>query len=243
MAILSGMLAGGVTGLLHTKCKIPAILSGILTMISLYSVNLRIIGKANISLLGEDTIITKIINVLPTRLASVSNINTWVTIFLGVVFAIGLIGALYWFFGTEIGAAIRATGNNEEMVRALSGNTDTMKILGLVIGNGLVSLSGALVTQAQGYADVGMGTGTIVIGLASIVIGEALFGKRFSFAYKLMSVVVGSIIYRIIIAVVLQLGLNTDDMKLLTGVIVAVALSVPELRKQSQIRRKMKSYH
>lgn len=242
-ATIAGMLAGAVTGLLHTKCKIPAILSGILTMISLYSINLRIMGKANIPLLGEDTIITKIINVLPGAFTSFVNINAWVTMFIGIVFSIGLIAALYWFFGTEVGAAIRATGNNEDMVRALSGNTDVMKILGLVIGNGLVSLSGGLVTQSQGYADVGMGTGTIVIGLASIVIGEALFGKRFSFAYKLMSVIVGSILYRIIIAFVLQLGLNTDDLKLLTGIIVAVALSVPELNKQREMKKKMKSYN
>lgn len=242
-AAIAGMLAGAVTGLLHTKCKIPAILSGILTMISLYSINLRIMGKANIPLLGEDTIITKIINILPGAFTSFVNINAWVTMFIGIVFSIGLIAALYWFFGTEVGAAIRATGNNEDMVRALSGNTDVMKILGLVIGNGLVSLSGGLVTQSQGYADVGMGTGTIVIGLASIVIGEALFGKRFSFAYKLMSVIVGSILYRIIIAFVLQLGLNTDDLKLLTGIIVAVALSVPEFNKQREMKKKMKSYN
>lgn len=243
IATLSGMAAGAVTGLLHTKCKIPAILSGILTMISLFSINLRVMGKANTPLLGVDTIITKIINILPESITSIYNINAWVTMSVGIVFTIATIGILYWFFGTEIGSTIRATGNNEDMVRALGGNTDVMKILGLVIGNGLVGLSGGLVAQTQGYADVGMGTGTIVIGLASIVIGEALFGRRFSFAYKLMSVVIGSVLYRIIIAVVLQLGLKTDDMKLLTGVLVTVALSVPEFNRQRAMKKKMRSYN
>lgn len=243
IATIAGMLAGAVTGVLHTKCKIPAILSGILTMISLYSINLRVMGQANIPLLGVDTIITKIINILPESITSIYNINAWVTIFVGIGFTIATIGILYWFFGTEIGCSIRATGNNEDMVRALGANTDVMKILGLVIGNGLVGLSGGLVAQSQGYADVGMGTGTIVIGLASIVIGEALFGRRFSFAYKLLSVVVGSVLYRIIIAIVLQLGLKTDDMKLLTGILVTVALSVPEFNKQRAMKKKMKSYN
>lgn len=230
VAALAGMIAGGVTGLLHTKLKIPAILSGILTMIALYSINLRVMGKANTPLLGVDTIITKIVNILPASLSSVNNIKAWVTLIVGVVFTVVMIAILYWFFGTEVGSAIRATGNNEDMVRALGADTDMMKIFGLVLGNGLVGLSGALVAQSQGYADVGMGTGTIVIGLASIVIGEALFGKRFNFAYKLLSVVIGSVIYRIVIAVVLYFGFNANDLKLLTAVIVTIALSVPALR-------------
>ena len=151
--------------------------------------------------------------------------------FFGVVFSIIMIGILYWFFGTEIGCAIRATGSNEDMIRALGVNTDSMKILGLTISNGLVALSGALVAQSQGYADVGMGTGTIVIGLASLVIGEAIFGKRLNFAFKLTAVIVGSILYRIIIAVVLQLGLETTDLKILTAIIVTIALSVPNINK------------
>ncbi len=148
-----------------------------------------------------------------------------------------MIAVLYWFFGTEIGAAIRATGNNEYMVRALGANTDRMKIAGLFISNGLVALSGALVAQSQGYADVGMGIGTIVIGLASVIIGEVIFGERFSFAYKLMSVLIGSVIYRVIIAVVLQLGLKSTDLKLFTAILVAIALSIPVIKEKSNAMR------
>lgn len=230
-AILAGMISGAVTGFLHTKLKIPAVLSGILTMIALYSINLRIMGQANTSMNGVETIITLIVKALPESLQSNRNINNIVVMAIGAFFGIILIGVLYWFFGTEVGSALRATGNNEAMIRALGTNTEFMKILGLFLGNGFVALSGALVAQSQGYADVGMGTGTIVVGLASIVIGEVVFGRKFNFAYKLMSVVVGSIFYRIIIAVVLQLGLKPSDLKLLTALIVALALSVPVLRK------------
>lgn len=222
-AIFAGMLSGVVTGFLHTKLKIPAILSGILSMIALYSINIRIMGQANISLLGEDTIINSIGS-------GTSFSNNTISLIIGVVCSFIIITLLYWFFGTEIGSAIRATGNNEYMVRALGANTNTMKIIGLLLSNGLVALSGALVAQSQGYADVGMGTGTIVVGLASVIIGEVVFGKRFSFAYKLMAVVCGSIIYRIIIAVVLQLGMKSTDLKLLTAVIVALALASPIIK-------------
>lgn len=231
VASIAGMLAGAVTGILHTKLKIPSVLSGILTMIALYSINIRVMGQSNTPLLGVDTVISKISNILPESFTSISNINTWITMFFGVAFSIIMIGILYWFFGTEIGCAIRATGSNEDMIRALGVNTDSMKILGLTISNGLVALSGALVAQSQGYADVGMGTGTIVIGLASLVIGEAIFGKRLNFAFKLTAVIVGSILYRIIIAVVLQLGLETTDLKILTAIIVTIALSVPNINK------------
>lgn len=237
IATIAGMLAGAVTGVLHTKFKIPAVLSGILTMIALYSINIRIMGQSNTPLLGVDTIVSNIVKVLPTSITSINNINAWVTMALGILFTFATIIILYWFFGTEIGCALRATGNNEDMVRALGANTDTMKILGLVIGNGLVGLSGALVAQSQGYADVGMGTGTIVIGLASIVIGGVVFGKRYTFAYKLMSVVIGSVLYRIIIAVVLQVGMKSSDLKLLTAIIVTIALSVPVIRK-NRVQRK-----
>lgn len=237
IATFAGMLAGTTTGILHTKLKIPAILSGILTMIALYSINIRVTaGKANIPFLRIDTIINKIINVLPTSITeNLSSIQSWVTMLVGIVFAIIIICTLYWFFGTEIGCALRATGNNEFMVRALGENTDKMKIVGLLLGNGLVALSGALVAQSQGFADVGMGTGTIVVGLASIVIGEVFFGRVKSFGAKLISVVVGSIIYRIIIAVVLQLGLKSSDLKLLTAVIVTLALSVPMFKKSKTL--------
>lgn len=230
-AMVAGMIAGAVTGFLHTKLKIPAVLSGILTMIALYSINLRIMGQANTSMNGVETMMTMITKILPASIQANRNINSIVAMVVGAVFGIILIAILYWFFGTEVGSAIRATGNNEAMIRALGANTEFMKTLGLLISNGFVALSGALVAQSQGYADVGMGTGTIVVGLASIVIGEVVFGKRFNFAYKLASVIAGSILYRIIIAVVLQLGLKPSDLKLLTAFIVALALSVPVLRK------------
>ncbi|BCJ93621.1 branched-chain amino acid ABC transporter permease [Anaerocolumna cellulosilytica] len=235
ISLLAGMLSGVITGVLHTKLKIPAILSGILTMIALYSVNLRIMGQSNTPLLGETTILTIIKSLLPsaTELGIQDSVlQNIISIGIGLVFSILVIVILYWFFGTEIGCVVRATGNNEAMVRAQGASTDLTKILGLAIGNGLIALSGGLVAQTQGFADVTMGVGAIVTGLASIVIGEVIFHRRRSFASKLIAIVVGSILYRVIIAIVLQLGLNTNDLKLLTAVLVAVALSVPVLRKQ-----------
>lgn len=229
VAIAAGMVCGLITGILHTKLEIPAILAGILTMIALYSINIRIMGdKSNIPLIGAQTIISVISSAAP---ALTTNI---ITMIIGLIFAGGVIALLYWYFGTEIGSAIRATGNNEYMVRALGVNTDNTKILGLVLSNGLIALSGAMVAQSQGYGDVGMGTGTIMIGLASIIIGEVLMGSRFSFAYKLLSVVVGSIIYRVIIALVLWFGLKSTDLKLFTSVVVILALSVPVLKRKLQ---------
>ena len=228
VAILAGMLAGFVTGILHTKCQIPAILAGILTQIGLYSINLRIMGRSNTPLLKVPTI-------FKGSAEAIGLAQNWVSMVVGLIFTIILIVFLYWFFGTEIGSAIRATGNNENMVRSLGMNTNTHKVLGLAISNGLVALSGALVTQSQGYADVKQGTGAIVIGLASIIIGEVIFGKKSSFGTKLVSVVVGSIIYRIIVAVVLQMGLNTDDLKLLTAILVAAALTVPVMLEKRRL--------
>ena len=228
VAIFAGMLAGFVTGILHTKCQIPAILAGILTQIGLYSINLRIMGRSNTPLLKVPTIFKGIAEAIGLA-------QNWVSMVVGLIFTIILIVFLYWFFGTEIGSAIRATGNNENMVRSLGMNTNTHKVLGLAISNGLVALSGALVTQSQGYADVKQGTGAIVIGLASIIIGEVNFGKKTSFGTKLVSVVVGSIIYRIIVAVVLQMGLNTDDLKLLTAILVAAALTVPVMLEKRRL--------
>lgn len=225
-ALIAGMMAGAMTGFLHTKLKIPAILSGILSQLALYSINMRIMdNKSNLPLLGIDTIVTSLKGVFPTLSDSM------IVLLLGLVVAAGIIGLLYWAFGTEIGCCIRATGNNEFMVRALGGNTDAMKMFGLMLSNGLVALSGALVAQTQGYADVGLGTGAIVIGLASVIIGEVLMGKRFSFAYKLASVVIGSVIYRVIIAFVLWMGLKSTDFKLLTAMLVAAALAIPVLKK------------
>lgn len=228
VSILAGMLAGFVTGILHTKCQIPAILAGILTQIGLYSINLRIMGRSNTPLLKVPTIFKDLAEVIGLA-------QNWVSMVVGLIFTVVLIIFLYWFFGTEIGSAIRATGNNENMVRSLGMNTNTHKVLGLAISNGLVALSGALVTQSQGYADVKQGTGAIVIGLASIIIGEVIFGKKTSFGTKLISVVVGSIIYRIIVAVVLQMGLNTDDLKLLTAILVAAALTVPVMLEKRRL--------
>lgn len=238
--VLAGMIAGAITGLLHTKLKIPAILSGILTMIALYSINLRIMGQPNISLLGRKTIFTSLKEFILNKVLEGggqlsikdSTLQNFVGIGIGVVFAIIVICFLYWFFGTEMGCAIRATGNNEAMVRAQGVSTDKMKIIGLVLGNGLIALSGGLVAQSQGYAAVDMGVGAIVIGLASIVIGEVVIHIKTSFFLKLLAIVIGSVFYRIIIAIVLQLGLNTDYLKLLTAVIVALALSFPVIREK-----------
>lgn len=220
LSTIAGFIAGFVTGFLHTKCQIPAILAGILTQIGLYSINLRIMGRSNTPLLQYDNIFEGLENL--TGLS-----NNWIVLIIGLIVTILVIVILYWYFGTEIGSSIRATGNNEQMVRALGVNTNVTKTLGLMISNGLIALSGALVTQQQGYADVRMGIGAIVIGLASIVIGEVIFGHKGAFGTRLTSIVVGSVIYRIIVAVVLQLGLNTDDLKLLTAILVAIALTVP----------------
>jgi len=226
-ALLGGMLCGFVTGFLHTKLEIPGILASILTMIALYSINLRISNFAsNVPLLGVSTIFDQFGSVLKGVGSNV------ISLIIGLLFVVVIISVLYWFFGTEMGSSIRATGDNEYMVRALGVNTNTMKIIGLVLSNGLVGLSGALVAQNQHFGDVGMGTGTIVIGLASVIIGEVLMGHRFSFAYKLASVVVGSIIYRVMIAVVLQLGLKSSDLKLLTALLVAIALSIPVMKRK-----------
>ena len=225
-AILAGCLAGTATGLFTTKLEIPPILAGILTMIAMYSVNIRIMGdKSNLPLLGKNTVFSIAVDMFGLSKAQTVMIVGW-------IFALIIIFILYLFFGTEIGSLIRATGNNEYMVRAQGGNTKHMVVLGVLVSNGMVSLSGALVAQSQGYADVGMGIGTIVIGLASIIIGEVIFGTRFSFLYKLVSVVIGSVIYRVIIAVVLQLGMKSTDLKLLTAIMVAFALSIPVVQNK-----------
>jgi putative ABC transport system permease protein len=218
IAIFAGMGAGLITGLLHTKLKIPALLSGILTMIALYSINIRIMAKANVSLLRVDTVFSPFTAMgLDTRNA---------VIVFGLICVVAVILVLYWFFGTEIGCAIRATGNNPRMIRAQGVKTDTMIILGLVISNGLVAFAGALIGQFQSYADIQMGIGSIVIGLASVIIGEVLFGTR-NFMNTLFSLMLGAIAYRIIIAVVLELGLAPTDLRLFTAITVAIALSFP----------------
>lgn len=230
---IAGTLCGLATGFMNTKLMINILLASILSQIALYSINIRIMGKANTPLLGSDTMMSMLRNATGGNLST-----TNVSLIIGVIVIAVIIGLMYWFFGTEIGSAIRATGSNEHMVRAMGVNTDTMKILGLMISNGMVALSGALVAQSQGYADVGMGTGTIVIGLASIIIGEVIFGSHFGFWWVLLSAVFGSVIYRIVIAVVLQLGLKSTDLKLLTALIVAIALSVPVAKKRIDRRRR-----
>ena len=217
-AVFAGMLAGLVTGFLHTRLRIPAILAGILTQLGLYSINLRIMGKSSVALLRQPVVI------------SLGNIP--MALLIGVLVAAAVVAVMYWFFGTELGCAIRATGNNRKMVRAQGVNTDTMKIIGLVLSNGLVGLAGGLLAQYQGSANINMGRVAIVIGLASVIIGEVIFGARFNFAYQLGSIVAGSVIYQIVIAFVLQLGLSTEDLKLFSAVTVALALSVPALQKK-----------
>lgn len=230
IALIAGCIGGTVTALLTTKLKIPALLSGILTMIGLYSVNLMIMGKANVPLLRAETVFT-----LTEDLFGVSSVVATLIVGLVATTVVGVI--MYWFFGTVLGTAIRATGCNPQMARAQGINTNVMVILGLLISNGLVALSGALVAQSNGFADVGMGTGTIVIGLASVIIGEVLFGTR-SFKNWLISVVLGSVVYRAVIAIVLELGMPPNDLKLFTAVLVAIALSLPLIKNKFAIMKR-----
>ncbi len=221
-ATAAGMLAGLATGIFHTFMGIPAILSGILTQLSLYSVNLKIMGKAN-----------QAINVskfdLLVSLRYIKGVPFYQnTIFLVALFIIALIAILYWFFGTELGCAIRATGCNSSMSRAQGINTNFNTVLGLMLSNGLVALSSALLAQYQGFADVNMGRGAIVIGLAAVIIGEAIFGKIFrNFALRLLAVALGSILYYLVLQTVIWLGIDTDLLKLLSALVVAVFLAIP----------------
>jgi putative ABC transport system permease protein len=226
-AVLVGMLAGLVTGLFHTACGIPAILAGILTQLALYSVNLRIMGwgsgtgKSNLPVSVDKY--NLLVSARYVREVSLRNPLIALVIFVAVVIAL-----LYWFFGTELGASLRATGANQNMARAQGINTNFTKVLGLMLSNGLVALAGALLAQYQGFSDINMGRGAIVIGLAAVIIGEVLFDKLFrNFALKLLAAVIGAIVYYVVIQVVLRMGLSTDDLKLLTALVVAVFLAVP----------------
>ena len=223
VAVLAGVLAGLVTGLLHTRLGIPAILAGILTQLSLYSINLRIMGSAN-----------KAVSVDKYHLVLTSR-NIPGSILTGLIIALVLVSFFYWYFGTEQGSAIRATGANAAMCRALGINVDTMKVLGLAISNGIVALSGGLMSQYQGFADINMGRGAIVIGLAAVIIGEvighALLGKYLNFYGTLSFVVVGGVLYYLVIVTVLWLKLNSNDLKLFTAVIVGLFLAIPYLRE------------
>ena len=218
----AGALAGLATGIFHTFMGIPAILAGILTQLALYSVNLKIMGKAN-----------QAINVdkydLLVSLRRIKNVPIQQnTILIVLILIVALIAVLYWFFGTELGCSLRATGCNPNMSRAQGINTDFSKVLGLMISNALVALSSALLAQYQGFADVNMGRGAIVIGLAAVIIGEAIFGKIFrNFALRMLSVVLGSILYYLVLQTVIWMGIDTDLLKLLSALVVAVFLAVP----------------
>lgn len=221
-AIIGGLLAGLITGLLHTVFKITPLLSGILTMTGLYSINLRILGRANVPLLRADTVITKFNTWQPLD-------NIYGASLLGLFVVVLAVAGLHFFLKTEVGLALQATGDNEQMIRAQGVNTNRMKLLGLAISNGMVAFSGALVAQNQQFADAGMGIGMIVAGLASVIIGEAIFGKR-TLLQHITAVVCGSIIYRAVLALVLRLGLAPTDFKLLTALIVVIALASPQVR-------------
>lgn len=246
LAVGAGLLAGAVTGILHTFFNIPAILAGILTQLSLWSINLRILGgKSNLPLLNEETIISNFVGrtgntVVETASPIIQKLGltqSQASLVVGVVVVAIIIFIMYWFFGTEIGSALRATGNNETMIRALGVNTNNTKLLALMLSNGLVALSGAFVAQMQKYADIGMGQGAIVIALAAIIIGEVLFKHFINFGVKLISAAVGAVIYFIIRAVVLYLGLNANDMKLISAVIVALALCIPTISQKMATKK------
>ena len=231
-SILAGMLAGLITGILITKLKIPAILAGILTQLALYSINLHIMGFGTTSFSKSNLPISVdkyslLVSSRYVRELSLRNPIIVVILFVAIVIAI-----LYWFFGTELGCSIRATGANQFMARSQGINTDKTKVIGLVISNSLVALSGALLSQYQGFADINMGRGAIVIGLAAVIIGEQIFDKVFkNFALKLFACVLGAIIYYLVIQFVLKLGLSTDDLKMLTAIVVAIFLAIPNLKK------------
>ena len=221
-ATLVGMLAGLVTGLFHTACGIPAILAGILTQLALFSINLRIMDKkANVAINPDNY-------KLLVSLRNVKKVTIENPIFVAAVFTIVVIALLYWFFGTALGCSIRATGANPNMSRAQGINVDFVKVLGLMLSNGLVALASALYCQYQGFADVNAGRGAIVIGLAAVIIGEVLFSRIFrNFAMRLLGVSLGAVVYYLVIQVVLNLGLNTNDLKLISAFVVAIFLAVP----------------
>ena len=218
----AGLLAGLATGIFHTFMGIPAILAGILTQLSLYSINLKIMGKANQAInVDKFNLLVSLRRVKGVAL-------TQNTLFIEAIMIIILIAFLYWCFGTELGCSLRATGCNPSMSRAQGINTDRNKVLGLMLSNGLVALSGALLTQYQGFADINMGRGAIVIGLAAVIIGEAIFSRIFrNFALKLLSVVFGSILYYLVLQIVIWMGIDTDLLKMLSALVVALFLAFP----------------
>lgn len=231
LAFLSGLLAGAVTGFLHTFMGIPAILSGILTQLSLYSINLKIMGKSNQSVNVNQTDL--LVSLRWVKEAIINNPLIMVSIIIIV-----LIAALYWFFGTEMGCAIRATGANINMSRAQGINTGFNKFIGIMLSNGIVAASGALLAQYNGFADINMGRGAIVIGLAAIIIGEAIFSKIFkNFALRLLGAAIGAVIYYIVVQSVVALGMDAELLKLLSAVVVAIFLAVPFWKKKISEKR------
>ena len=226
-SFVAGMLAGAITGLLHTALGIPAILAGILTQLALFSINLRILGNKANQAINPDKYD------LLTSLRHVKALTIDNPIFVAGLFTLAVIALLYWFFGTALGCSIRATGANPHMSRAQGINVDLTKVLGLMLSNGLVALSGALLAQYQGFADVNMGRGAIVIGLAAVIIGEVVFSKIFrNFALKLLGVAFGGIIYYLVMQVVLTINPNTNDLKLTSAAIVAIFLAFPYLKSK-----------
>lgn len=223
LGMFGGMLIGAVSGFIHTKMKIPALLTGIITLTALYSINLKVLGKANVSLLQQETLITQL-------QAFVGNHEAVAILVIGALFLLVLIGGLTVFFKTELGTAILATGDNDQMSQAQGIKTDRMKIFGYMLSNGAIALSGALLTQNNGFADLNMGVGTIVIGLASIIIAEVVV-KNLSLGWRLTSIIIGAIIYRLILALVLEIpGMDTQLVKLISAIILAVVLYMPEFQ-------------
>ena len=226
-AICAGMIAGLVTGFFHTVLGIPAILAGILTQLGLWSINLKIMGKANQAINVDKYKLLVSLRFIK-KVAFYKN-----TIFIVAIVIVILIAILYWFFGTELGCSIRATGCNPNMSRAQGINTDRNKVLGLMISNGFVGLAGSLIGQYQGFADINMGRGAIVIGLAAVIIGEAIFGRVFqNFALKTLSIVFGAIIYYIVFQFVIWLGVDTDLLKMFSAIVVAIFLGIPTLKSR-----------
>ena len=232
IATLGGSLAGFVTGFLHTKLNIPSLLAGILSMTGLYSINLRIMGKANIPLNMDATLLTNAADLLGFAR------DRDATIVLGILVAIIIVLGLIWFFNTEFGFSIIATGSNDQMIRANGVNSNVTIIAGLMLSNGLIALSGALVSQYNGYADVGQGIGAIVVGLASVIIGEVIF-KNKNFFITLIGIIIGSIIYRLIVALVINTDfISANDMRLFTAIIVAIAIAMTNLNfRKSKVKR------
>ena len=227
LAVLAGMVAGLITGLLYTKGKIPSLLAGILTMTAIYSVNLRIMGKSNISLLGQPTLFNGALRNLPQYFDSVT---------LGFLVIVVVTILMVLFLATDYGQAFIATGDNPTMAKSLGIHTDKMVIVGLMISNGMVGLCGALIAQNNGYADINMGIGTIVIALASIIIGEVAFGEL-TLNQRLVAVTLGSIIYRIILLAVLQLGFSANDLNLISSVVLAICMMIPQFEQQLNIKK------